>query len=217
MLVSQQNFGHLLRPITQCGKGLHIAGDILACIDCSRFIRHFFRCSRRKAGIHQNDFVSGINQIVGEAGAILDGVIKFFGSFFSAENKRLCGKTVFSEIDCFDFHNISSLQQCFYAGFYVRHVSSWLKASCHIAVTVNDEFGEVLFNVRLLVPVRIGLGTHLFQQRLIRMLTKSPKAFLCLQIGVERQLIFAVHVRFFDLRERGVEVHALAHIAAIFL
>lgn len=98
MLVSQQNFGHLLRLITQCGKGLHIAGDILACIDCSRFIRHFFRCSRRKAGIHQNDFVSGINQIVGEAGAILDGVIKFFGSFFSAENKRLCGKPSFLKL-----------------------------------------------------------------------------------------------------------------------
>ena len=82
-----------------------------------------------------------------------------------------------------------------------------LEACDHVAIPVNDELGEVPLDIRLFGPVWIGFGEHLFQKRLVLVLTEPFKALLGLQIGVERQLVLTVHFRFLHLREGGVEVH----------
>ena len=41
------------------------------------------------------------------------------------------------------FHSESSLQQCLYTGFYLRHISGRLKPGNDISIPVDDEFASI--------------------------------------------------------------------------
>ena len=68
-------------------------------------------------------------------------------------------------------------QQRLHTGFHRAHIRGWLKAGNHMSLPVNDKLGKVPLDIRLFVPVRIRLGKHVFQQRLVGMFFKSGKSF----------------------------------------
>ena len=81
VLVGQEDRRHLLRPVAERGKCLHIAGNIFPREQGAVFVRHLFRRSRRKSGIHKNHLITGIDQVVLKAAPIADVRIELVRSF----------------------------------------------------------------------------------------------------------------------------------------
>ena len=72
------------------------------------------------------------------------------------------------------------LKQRSYAGFDFLHVGCRFEAGNDISFPVDDELGEVPFDIGLLVPIRIGLRKHLFEQFLVGVLIETFETFLSL-------------------------------------
>ena len=115
VLVGQENLRHLFGPITQGGKGLHIAADIPAGEDGAGLIRRFLRRPGGDAGVHQDDLAAGVDQIVLQAAAIANSGVEFPGPLLSAEGKGLGIKPVPAEFHCFDFHLVLLLISTLYS------------------------------------------------------------------------------------------------------
>ena len=78
----------------------------------------------------------------------------------------------------------------------------WLKAGNHVAEAVNQELGEVPFDVAVFSPARILLVKHLLQDwsKLV-VSVKALEALLAFEPGVERQFVRAVYITLLELRE----------------
>ena len=106
MFVRQKNLRNLLRSVACFRERLHVACDVLARKCETFFIGNFLRGSCRKTCIYENHLVAGIDQIVLKASAIANVNVELIQAFFAAEGEGLCVKTIFSELNCFDFHNL---------------------------------------------------------------------------------------------------------------
>ena len=87
VLMCEQDRCHLFRSVSERFKRLHVAAYILSGKSKAAFIRILLRSSRRKTGIHQDDFVTGIDEIILQASAVTDGRIELSGTFFASERE----------------------------------------------------------------------------------------------------------------------------------
>ena len=104
MPMGQQDLRHLLRLVTQGGKGLHIGADILAGKSGTGLVRLFLRRSGGQTGVHKDHLVPGVDQVVLQAAPVPDAGIKLVRALLAPEDHGLRIKTVFSEFYRFDDH-----------------------------------------------------------------------------------------------------------------
>jgi len=99
----------------------------------------------------------------------------------------------------------------------VVHVVGRLEAGDDVAFAVDEELGEVPFDIGLLCEVGVGLAEHVVQERRELMaFVEAFEAFLFLQPGVERHLVLAVDVGLGELWEHGT-VGELAELGDFFV
>lgn len=104
VFVGQENLRHLLALVAQRSKSIHIVADGLPGIIHRRFIHHFFRETGRESGIHQDHLASGVDEVVLQAAAVTDILVKPLRSFLSSKRERLGIVPILSEFYCLDFH-----------------------------------------------------------------------------------------------------------------
>ena len=102
--VGEDDFGHPRGEVAQFGQGVDVVADVLASVGGRLLVGHLFGGASGQAGIHQDDLLASVNQIVLKAAAIADVLVVV--ATFASHNERLGIESVFAEFYCFDFHII---------------------------------------------------------------------------------------------------------------
>ena len=98
VLVRNENLRNLLRLVAEIGERFEVGLDLRAEIDsCVRIGRRFGEFGG-EAGIDENDLVTGIDDPVLEAGAVLDRRVKPFCTF-ATKGERAGHESILEETD----------------------------------------------------------------------------------------------------------------------
>ena len=104
VLVGEQDLGHLLRLVAESGQCFHIGADVFAREDQRSLVGVLLGCTCRNTGIYQYDLRACIYQVVLQAAAIADVVVKLVHTLLTTEYEWLGIEPVTTEFDCFNFH-----------------------------------------------------------------------------------------------------------------
>ena len=126
VLVGDEDLRDLLRLVAQRRERIHIGIDLPAHVNDGLLVHHLLRHLGRHAGVHQDHLIAGVDQVVLQAGAVLDRGVDPLRPL-AAHGEELGHKAVFIELDCLDFHGYSSLVKIdrFIVTFYRRRKTNY--------------------------------------------------------------------------------------------